>query len=183
MELPPAAAAMYSTWWGFALQAATTLAPDGKYAYSVADASAAASAISRDVGGAYAQWSPIGMSQLFSAARQIGHSQAALNAASPADPLNADTMAAEAPWSRSAADQAAMPVWQARTEVTYTDEGGVEQTGIFTVQIPQVLPSTVGSLRAQLELRITDMLTSPPGTGTPRSGTLTSVGSVTLLQV
>ena len=183
MELPPAAAAMYSTWWGFALQAATTIAPDGKYAYSVADASAAASAISRDVGGRYASWSPIGMSQLFSAARQIAHSQGALNSASPTDRLDPETMAAEAPWSRSAADQDAMQVWQARTEVTYVDEAGVEQTGIFTVQIPQVLPATVGSLRAQMELRVTDMLATPPGTGTPRSGTLTAVGDITLLQV
>lgn len=183
MELPPAAAAMYSTWWGFALQAATTRNPDGSFAFTPPDASAAASAISRDVGGAYAKWSPIGLSQLFSVARSIGNAENALNQAGPGDRLDPEAMTSEAPWSRPPGEQLGMNVWQARTEVTYTDEAGVEQTGIFTVQIPQVLPSTVGSLRAQMELRITDMLATPPGTGTPRSGSLGSIGAITLLQV
>lgn len=182
MDLPEPAAGMYSTWWSFALHAATARTDTGAYAFQVTDASAAASAISRDVGGQYASWSPIGLSQLFSLARQLGNSQAALAGADNASPIT-DAMIAEAPWSRPPGEQDAAPAWAARVEVSYTDESGVPQSGTFTVSIPQVLPSTVGSLRAQIELRITDMLTSPPGTGTPRSGTLASVGGITLLRV
>lgn len=173
---------MYSTWWTFALQAATTRDAEGNYAYGVQTFQAAASIIRSDVGGDYANYDAPGLSQLFSIARGIGNSQAALAAAAPDTPL-ADIPIAEAPWSRPASEQAALPSWQARTEVSYVDEAGVQQTGVFTVTIPQVLPSTVGSLQAQMALRISDMLATPPGTGTPRSGTLASIGPITVLQV
>lgn len=173
---------MYSTWWAFALQAATARTDTGAFAYQPPDFSAAASAISRDVGGQYARFDPVGLSQLFSLGRQIGAAQGALAAAADSDRLTPG-MYAEAPWSRSPAGQDALNMWQARVEVEYADEQGVVQSGTFTVTIPQVLPATVGSLRAQLALRITDMLATPPGTGTPRSGTLVSAGSVTILQV
>jgi hypothetical protein len=182
VNLPPAAQAMYSTWWSFALQAATSRDEGGAYKYDVATFQSAASMIRQDVGGDYLNYNAPGLSQLFSAGRQIGNAQGALAAAAPGDALTSD-MVGQAPWQRSDADQLAMPAWQVRAEVTYTDEAGVEQSGTFTVQVSQVLPSTVGSLQAQMALRITDMLATPPGTGTPRSGTLTAVGPLTILQV
>lgn len=182
VELAPAAGAMYNTWWSFVNFAANAKNPDGTWAYSVADAQSAASAVNRDVYGGQGGYNPIGLSQLFSVGRKIGNATDAIGAAPDASPIT-DSMVAEAPWSRPAADQAALPMWQARVSMTYTDEFGVTQTGISVINISQVLPSTVGSLNAQLALRAQDQLSSPPGTGTPRSGTLTSIDSVTLLAV
>lgn len=182
MQLPPKAEAMYQTWWNFANYAANARNPDGSYAYSVTDASSAASQINRDVYGGQGGYQPIGLSQLFSIARKIGNSTDALAQADPASPIT-PSMVSEAPWSRSQADQAALPMWQARVSMSYTDEFGVPQTGISVVNISQVLPSSVGSLMAQLQLRVQDQLSSPPGTGTPRSGSLVSIDSVTLLAV
>lgn len=173
---------MYNTWWSFANYAANAQNPDGSWAYTVADASAAAAEVSRTVGGAYASWSPIGMSQLFSVARKLGNATNSIGSADASSPIS-PSMVAEAPWSRSQADQAASPQWQARVSMTYTDESGVQQTGISVVNISQVLPTSVGSLTAQLNLRVQDQLASPPGTGTPRSGSLDSIDSITLLAV
>jgi hypothetical protein len=182
MDLPAAADAMYKTWWSFANYAANAREADGSYSFTVTDTSAAASEISRSVGGAFASYNPIGISQLFSIARKIGNATASLAAADPAAPID-PRMVAEAPWSRPAAEQAAMPQWQARVAITYTDASGVQQQGISVVNISQVLPSSVASLQAQIALRIGDQLASPPGTGTPRSGQLDSVDSITLLAV
>lgn len=173
---------MYSTWWNFANYAANARAADGSYSFNVADAQSAASQVNRDVYGGQGGYNPIGLSQLFSTARKLGNATNQLAGAADASPIT-PAMVAEAPWSRSAAEQAAMPVWQARVSMTYTDEFGVTQTGISVINITQVLPSSVGSLNAQLALRAQDQLSSPPGTGTPRSGTLVSIDSVTLLAV
>lgn len=182
MDLPSAAQAMYNTWWSFVNYAANATDANGKYAYSVTDASSAASAINKDVYGGQGGYNPIGLSQLFSVARKIGNATGALGQADPSSAITG-SMVAEAPWSRPAAEQAALPMWQARVSITYTDESGITQTGISVVNISQVLPTTVGSLNAQLALRVQDQLSSPPGTGTPRSGTLASIDSVTLLAV
>lgn len=173
---------MYSTWWSFVVYAASAVSPATGKPYSPPEVSEAASEVSRTVGGAYASYNPIGVSQLFGIARKIANSANRLNSADPGAALDS-SMVAEAPWSRPAADQAAMPVWQARAEVTYLDPAGIEQQGIFTVQIPQVLPSTVGSLQTQMELRISDMLGTPEGTGTPRSGTFVALGAITVMAV
>lgn len=182
MDLPPAAAALYKTWWSFANYAAAQRTATGQYAFSVTDMSAAASEINRTVYGGQGGYNPIGLSQLYSIARRITNSSAALGAAPDSSPITG-AMVAEAPWSRSAAEQGTLPMWQVRAEITYLDPAGGQQTGIATVTVPQVLPSSVGSLKAQLDLRIADQLASPPGTGTPRAGTLLSVGSITLLAV
>lgn len=182
MQLPPLADAMYKTWWSFVSYAALAREADGSYSYSVTDASSAASAINKDVYGGQGGYNPIGLSQLFSVARKIGNATSALSGASGNVPIGA-TMVAEAPWSRSAADQAAMPMWQARVTMTYTDASGVQQEGIAVVNISQVLPSSVASLQAQMELRVQDQLAAPPGTGTPRSGQLDSISSITLLSI
>lgn len=182
MELPDQAAAMYQTWWGLANQAASTINPDGSYAYGPADLSSAASQISKTVGGPYAKYNPIGLSQLFSIARKIANAAKNLIGSSGGSPIDT-SMVAEAPWSRSQAEQAAMPMWQARVGITYTDPSGIQQQGISVVNISQVLPSSVASLQAQMELRIQDQLSSPPGTGTPRTGQLDSIDSITLLAV
>lgn len=182
MDLPPAASAMYKSWWSFVNYAASQVDDQGRYSFGPTDVSSAASEISRTVGGPYASYNPIGVSQLFSVARTIANSSAALNAADASSPITAG-MVAEAPWSRSAAEQTALPMFQVRAEVTYLDQAGVQNTGFYTIQIPQVLPSTVGSLQAQMTLRVQDMLAAPEGTGTPRTGQFVAIGPMTLLQV
>lgn len=182
MDLPPAADAMYKTWWAFAQYAAQATNPDGSWAYSVTDASSAASQINRDVYGGQGGYNPIGLSQLFSIARKIGNSTAALAAADPASPIT-DAMVQQAPWSRPLAEQTASPQWQARVLMTYTDPLGIQLQEYTVVTISQVLPSSITSLNAQLALRIQDQLSAPPGTGTPREGALDSIDSVTLLAV
>ncbi len=173
---------MYSAWWQLAIGAASTLTETGAHAYSVADISAAASDISKTAGGIYAAYDPVGVSQLAGAAYSIVNYSVALAAVAPGAPLDPSAVP-EAPWSRAAADQFALPMWQARASVDYLDPEGNQVSGIFTIQIPQVLPSTAGSLQAQMELRVTDMLTSPPGTGTPRAGEFVSLGDITLMRV
>jgi hypothetical protein len=173
---------MYQTWWSFANYAANAREADGSYSFTVTDASSAASQIASTVGGPFESWNPIGLSQLFSVARKIGNATTALGAAPGSGTIDT-SMVAEAPWSRPLAQQTAAPQWQARVEMTYTDAAGVQQQGISVVIINQVLPSSVASLQAQMELRVGDQLSSPPGTGTPRSGSLDSIDSITLLAV
>lgn len=182
MQLPPLADAMYKTWWSFANYAANAVDAAGKFLYSVTDASSAASQINKDVYGGQGGYNPIGLSQLFSVARKIGNATSALSSADSGGSIDL-SMVAEAPWSRSAAEQAALPMWQARIAMTYTDAEGVQQQGIAVVNISQVLPSSIASLQAQMELRVADQLSAPPGTGTPRSGQLDSIDSITLLAV
>ena len=83
MDLPPRAAAMYQTWWNFANYAANATNPDGSWAYTVADASSAASQINRDVYSGQGGYNPIGLSQLFSIARQLGNATNAIGQAGP----------------------------------------------------------------------------------------------------
>lgn len=182
MELPPSAAAMYSTWWSFAQYAASAREADGSYSFSVTDVQSAASQINRDIYGGQGGYNPPGLSVLFAKARAIGNALIDPATADPALP-SSQFPVAEAPWSRTAAEQAASPQWQARMQFTYSDESGNVQQEMTTVIINQVLPSTMDSLTRQMELRIQDQLNSAPGQGTPRSGTLISVDSITLLSV
>lgn len=182
MQLPAQADAMYKTWWSFVNYAANAREDDGSYSFTVADVSSAASQISKTVGGAYSAYNPIGVSQLFSIARKISNATESLASAQGGQQIDL-SMVTEAPWSRSQAEQAAMPMWQARVTMTYTDAAGVQQEGISVVNISQVLPSSVASLQAQMELRVADQLAAPPGTGTPRTGQLDAITSITLLAV
>lgn len=182
MQLPPLADAMYSTWWAFVNNLAQARNPDGTYAVNVAQAQSIASVVYPEYQGTVAPYNPIGLSQLFSTARKIGNATTSLSGASGGAPIDT-SMIAEAPWSRSPAEQAAMPMWQARVTMTYTDPAGVQQQGISVVNITQVLPSSVASLQAQMTLRVGDQLSAPPGTGTPRTGALDSIDSITLLAV
>jgi len=169
-------------WWSFVSYAASAVDAAGKFLYTLTDASSAASDIAKTIGGAYAAYNPIGISQLFSAARTIARAGANLGAADAEAQID-DTMVAPAPWARPLADQLAMPAWQARTQVQYINEAGVQVTEYFTVGIEQTLPSSVGDLQSQIEGSLDTMLTAAPNEGTPRRGQLVAVNSITLLSV
>lgn len=181
-DLPPSAQAMYSTWWTTVQAWANQVNPDTGRAYSVTDVSAAASQLRQEFPGQFPAYSPPGVSSLFSQALGIVNARNALSAADPAQALN-DSMVARPPWSADAATMAAAPVWQVRSEVTYTTTEGVQETGIFTSKIENILPSSKANLAAVVEYQVASMLASPPGTGTPRSGSLDSVDSITLLAI
>lgn len=182
MDLPPRAQALYSTWWSFVSYAAHAVSAAGDFLYTLTDVSSAASAIAKSVGGDYANYNPIGISQLFSVARGIAKAGTSLTAADDAAQIDA-SMVAEAPWSRPIVDQLASPSWQARSQVTYINEAGQQVTEYFTVGIPLVLPSTVGDLRNQVQSSLDGMLTASSDQGTPRRGQLVSVDGITLLSV
>lgn len=182
VDLPPQADAMYKQWWGLALDVGTSTDGEGNYLYTFADGQAAASEVNKTVYNGQGGYNPIGFSQLMSVARKIGNASGALNTAPDNSPIT-DAMVAEAPWSNSPSLMSAYPQWQARMNITYIDPQGVEQTGITTVVIPQTLPFSVGSLRAQMELRANDQLHDMSPNRTPRSGDLVSVDSITLLAI
>lgn len=182
MDLPPRAAALYSVWWSFVSFAAHAVSATGDFLYTLTDASSAAAAIAKSVGGDYANYNPIGISQLFSVARAMAKTESAIGNASPNAAID-ETMVAEAPWSRPIVDQLTMPEWQARTQVTYINEAGQQVSEWFTVGISLVLPSTVGDLQSQLASSLDAMLTAPPKPKSPRRGTFVSLDAVQLLSV
>jgi hypothetical protein len=182
MDLPPRAQALYSTWWSFVSYAAHAVDAAGAFLYNLIDVSSAASSIAKSVGGDYANYNPIGISQLFSVARGIAKTEAAIRNADPNASID-ESMVVEAPWSRPLIDQLAMPSWQARSQVTYINEAGQQVTEWFTVGIDLVLPSTVGDLQNQLASSLDSMLTAPPKPKSPRRGQLISVDAIQLLSV
>lgn len=181
-DLPPSAQAMYSTWWTTVQAWAAQVNPDTGRAYSVVDVSAAASQLRQEFPDKFPVYSPPGVSSLFSQALQIVGARNTLGAADPSSAID-DSMVARPPWSADSATMAAAPVWQVRSEVTYTTSEGTTETGIFTSKIENILPSSKANLAAVVEYQVASMLASPPGTGTPRSGDLVSVDSITLLAV
>jgi len=182
VDLPDRAKAMYKTWWSFVSYAASATGPIGQFLYTLTDAAAAASDIAKSIGGAFAAWDPIGLSQLFSAARRIaGIGQTIANA--PDETVTTTLDIPEAPWSRPLVDQNAAPSWSARSLVTYINEIGDQVTEYFQPGIDGVLPATVGDLKSQVAASIDQMLTNPTGQGSPRRGQLISVDSITLMVV
>lgn len=181
MLMPPTAAAAYQTWWPLVTSAAAARNPDGSYQYTPADLSSAASAVSKTVGGQYASFNPIGLSQLFGVARGIERSSDVLTAAGDGE-LISGNMISEPPWSRPAAEQAAAPIWQVRAEVTYRAPDGTEVTTWGTGVFNNVLPTDVGSLRSELELQLARML-SRRNEQTNTGGELLNVGRTYLMAV
>ena len=178
MDLPDRAKAMYKTWWSFVSYAASAVGDAAQgFLYTLTDATSAASDIAKTIGGVFASWDPIGLSQLFSAARRIAAiGQTIANA--PDEALTSLLSIPEAPWSRSQQDQNASPSWQVRTNVTYINEIGEQVKEYFTIGVEQALPPTVGELKNQLTTSIDQMLTGQAENGTPRRGQLVSVDEI-----
>lgn len=181
-DLPPSAQAMYSTWWKDMRAWAAQANPDTGRPYSLQDIQAAVSIIAEQYPGQYSPPSRAGVSSLYAAAAAIENARINLTAADPSE-TNLAQYVVTPPWAKDLATRTAAPYWQAVMQITYTDTEGVQQTGYSTVLIPQQLPVSKASLTTQMELRITDQLAAPPGTGTPRSGSLDSIDSISLLAV
>lgn len=172
MALQPAAQAAYGRWWTLALAAV-----DGGFTSS--DTLAAAADIAKQQGQPLSFQEGTGITQLYSMASNIIRAQNTM--ASSPDNVSIDaSMIGQAPWARSEQEQTASPLWYAQVQTTYVDPEGNQMQGWQTVMIPQVLPSSVGSLRAQLELRVSDMLAAPT-TGSPTQGQLVSVDTIRVM--
>ena len=182
MDLPARARAMYRNWWSFVSYAASAVSSAGQWLYTLTDATSAASDIARSIGGVFASWDPIGLSQLFSAARRIAGIGQTIGQAGE-ETVTATLDIPEAPWSRPVDEQVANPAWQARTSVTYINEIGEQVTEYFVVGIEQALPPTVGSLKSQVSTGIEQMLTGQQENGTPRRGQLVSVDNIELMSI
>lgn len=182
MPLAPAAQAMYTTWWAFTSGIASERDTDGAYVYNIAQAQAIAAQVFPDFEGTVAPYNPIGLSQLFAAARRIGNTETAIAAADPESPIT-DAMVAQAPWARPPEQQAAAPEWWARGQMTYTTPEGDEQTGTFMIKISQTLPYSVQALNTYVGIMAQSQLADTSPSGTPRQGQLQSIDSLQLLAV
>lgn len=180
MNLPPQAAAMYNTWWQFTESLALATNPDGSYQVSIAQAQSIASNLYADYENTAAPYNPIGLSQLFAAARKIGNTSVAIDSA-PGDSPITPNMVAPAPWGRPAAEQAASPKWWAKGQMTYTTPEGTVETGTFQVQISQTLPYSVDALKTYVSIMAQSQLADTSPTKTPRTGQLQSIDSIQLL--
>lgn len=182
MALPDRAAAMYKAWYPWVADAVRDTYTTGRPSYQVTDVSSAISAYARSGQGQYASYDPIGVSQLYGAANAIARASYNLSQAADTDVLTSAHVAQDL-FGRSAAEQAALPMYRATVQATYIDESGAQVTGTFTQFYYHRLPPTVGSLRQHAQLDVTDQLATPPPTGTPRTGTLVSVDRITLTAV
>jgi hypothetical protein len=173
---------MYKTWWSFVSYAASATGPVGQFLYTLTDAASAASDIAKNIGGIFAKWDPIGLGQLFSAARRIAGIGQTIDQA-PDETVTTTLNIPEAPWSRPLVDQNAAPSWDARTLVTYVNEIGDTVQEYFQPSIEGVLPATVGDLKSQVASQVDSMLMGQTENGTPRRGQLLSIDSITLMAV
>lgn len=82
-------------------------------------------------------------------ANAIQRAAEALNSAESGTTID-NSMIAEAPWARSAAEQNVLGAWQVRFEMT-TVENGVETTGWFTTLFEGALPATTDLLGQAVE--------------------------------
>jgi hypothetical protein len=173
---------MYKTWYPWVMDAVRATYTTGHPSYQVSDLQSAISQYRASLGPlAPAQDTP-GISSLYGAANAIAKASYALSQAADTDVLTSQ-MVAQDLFGRSAAEQAANPMYRAVIQATYIDESGAQVEGTFTQFYHQRLPPTVGSLRQHVTLDVQDQLATPPPTGTPRSGQLVSVGQIILTAV
>lgn len=101
------------------------------------------------------------------ASRMIA-SAAKLNGTNSSQPIDS-TMIAAPPWARSAADQAAMPIYHVGFDHTIQDDQGNLTTVRQTIVLTGVLPSTVGELSGLVATEAALLASESPGTsaGTP----------------
>lgn len=182
MQLSDSAQSAYTRYWGLASDVALAAEMQPGEGYTSSLAVEAASQAAQLTGVPLTFQQATGVSSLYGIARNIESRATALTNAEDDDSIGPQHVS-EAPWSRSMAEQNALPMWHARAQFTYLDESGLQIEGWTTVVVTQVLPPTVGRFRTQLTARIEDQLASPPGTGTPRSGQLLDIGRTYLMAV
>lgn len=181
-EVSPRAAAMGKDWWTTILGWAAQRDNQGNLTATAATVQEAASALRQESPGIYTSYDPIGIAGLFSRARQMENSAIDMRTVTGGEAIGPGQVTL-APWAAAEEARAALPAWQAWTQVEYVNEAGDTVTEHFTVGLSQQLPSTTRGLQRILEAVLEDRLTAPEGVGTPRRGSLVSIGRVQLLAV
>lgn len=182
MPLSDRAAAMYRNWYPWVADAVRDTLTTGKANIGLSEVQEAISTENQRRGLPKGSYDPIGVSQLYGAVRRSYLASYNLGQAPDTAPLTGN-MIGDDLFGRGAADQAVNPMWRAVITATYVDQFGVTQQDTFTQFYHTRLPPTVGSLRTHVQLDVQDMLSTPPPSGTPRSGQLLSVDQIQLMAV
>lgn len=182
MPLSDRAAAMYKDWYPWVAQAVSSTLTTGRPAYQVTDVSSAIAEEYRNNPGTYSGYDPIGVSGLYGAVNRNFRAAYNLSQAPATAPLTGN-MIGDDLFGRSAQEQAVNPMWRAVITATYTDASGATVQGTFTQFYYNRLPPTVGSFQQHVALDVSDLLATPPPTGTPRTGQLVSVDQIQLTAV
>lgn len=106
-----------------------------------------------------------------------------LNSALTTDPITS-SLISEPPWSRSAQEQAAMPVYHVGFDHTIQDDEGNTLVARQTIVITGALPSTVGELQDLVASEAQLLASQSPGTSKKSPhGTSISVDNLSLMVV
>lgn len=106
-----------------------------------------------------------------------------LNQTDPSIAIDA-SMISVPPWARSAAEQAAMPVYHIGFDHTVQDDHGEVTTVRQTIVFPGALPATVGELQDRVRAEAALMAAESPGTNvTSPHGTSLDVNNLALMVV
>lgn len=172
---------VYKRFWSLAAYSARSTSPATGSVYQSSDLISAANSVARAEGNPLAFEDNARLAQMYSVARSMERASDAITAADDSESIGAHHIS-EPPWAGSLSLQSAVPMWEARAEITYNDPSGLEITAWRTVIIPQVLPATVGGLRDLMASRFQDMLRTQT-TKSPSVGTLVSIGKTYLMSV
>lgn len=169
MALPPELQDTYRSWWQLITHAAQTKAPDGGYAYTVADVQAAASEILAESG----QSRPFSLgpqlSTLFGIARANDRAIGNLTAAAPGDTIDT-SMVANWPTAAPEFISDIQPEFMAKASFTYTNAIGEQSNGWITITGMSQLPPTPANLLLRLQGAAQSAYAQTPEEGgTPRT--------------
>ena len=181
MDLPAQAKAVYTFWWSLVVDAASKInAVTGRIS-TATDLTAAAASYARQHGQTLAFDDLTGLAQLYGVARTMERAADTLTAAP--DEVSIDgSMVSEPPWSRALSVQTAAPKWQLRAEITYRAPDGTIVTDWGTGVFHNVLPPSVGAMRAEALLQFQRML-SQRSEQRNTGGELLAIGRTYLLAV
>lgn len=181
MPVPSLAQNVYTYLWQWIMDTAGKISPTTGGHYAVTDVVQAAGEIAKAEGQALSFGDFAGVSQLYSAARQMEVAADALTAAADHEAI-ADSHVSEPPWSRPLTVQTASPMWQLRAEITYRAPDGSVITTWGTGVFHNVLPTSVGAMRDEAWLQFTRML-SKRSEQRNTGGELLSIGRTYLFAV
>lgn len=170
---------MYRDWYPWVLDSVRDTLTTGKAKIGLSEVQEAISAENQRRGLPKGSYDPIGVSVLYGQVNRNFRASYNLSQAPDTAQLTGN-MIGDDLFGRPLAEQAVNPMWRATVVATYVDQFGNTIQDTFTQFYHTRLPPTVGSLRQHVELDVQDMLSTPPPTGTPRSGQLISINQIQL---
>lgn len=181
MPLPTQAQGVYQEWWSLITYAVTHTVPGTDQMYTATDLSQAVKAIADAEGRSLTFQDYTGIAQLYGIARSMERAADVLTLAGDGEPLISDHVSTP-PWARDYNVMASAPKWQLRVEVSYRAPDGTVTDTVGTGIFQNVLPTTVGDLRAEAELQMKRYL-SKRSEEHNTGGELLSIGRMYLMAV